>query len=137
MLSTFLLILSLLFQSQEQTKAKVYVYQLRHVRTIGKVAPAVWLDDKIIAKLDGTRYFVVNLEPGHHIFRLTDKKRGGIEMDFKAGETYYIRMEMKESDKVGATGLTLVPIENATYEMKQMRPIVENDIRDPSVVSVP
>jgi Protein of unknown function (DUF2846) len=119
---------------QDESVAKVYVYQLKHVKTLGRVAPPVYLDDKEIAKLDGERFFVVRLAPGRHTFRLKDKKRGGIEMEFKAGETYYVRMEMREGTTVGPSGLTLVPLENATYELKQMKPIKPKDIKDHSLV---
>ena len=45
-------------------KATVYVYSYRHVSTLGRVAPPVYLDGKVLAKLDGARFFVVRLEPG-------------------------------------------------------------------------
>lgn len=111
-------------------KATVYVYSYRHVRTLGRVAPPVYLDGKVLAKLDGARFFIVRLEPGTHSFHLKDKKRGGIELDFKAGETYFIRMEKREGTTVGPAGLTLVPKENAEFDLKQMKPISNDDIKD-------
>lgn len=134
---SILLILASFIHPQEEIKATVYVYQPRHVRTLGKVAPAVFLDDKLIAKLDGTRFFVVKLQPGKHVFRLKDKKRGGVEMGFEANKTYYIRMDMREGFTVGASGLTVIAPEQGSYEIKQMKPIEKGDIKDPSVVSIP
>lgn len=116
-------------------KATVYVYSYRHVRTLGRVAPPVYLDGKVMAKLDGARFFVVRLDPGMHSFHLKDKKRGGIEFDFKAGETYYVRMDMREGTTVGPAGLTLVPKENAEFDLKQMRPADKGDIKDKERVS--
>lgn len=116
-------------------KATVYVYSYRHVRTLGRVAPPVYLDGKVLAKLDGARFFVVRLEPGTHSFHLKDKKRGGIELDFKAGETYYVRMDMREGTTVGPAGLTLVPKENAEFDLKQMKPADKGDIKDKERVS--
>jgi len=116
-------------------KATVYVYSYRHVRTLGRVAPPVYLDGKVLAKLDGARFFVVRLEPGTHSFHLKDKKRGGIELDFKAGETYYVRMDMREGTTVGPAGLTLVPKENAEFDLKQMKPGDKGDIKDKERVS--
>lgn len=116
-------------------KATVYVYSYRHVRTLGRVAPPVYLDGKVLAKLDGARFFIVRLELGTHSFHLKDKKRGGIELDFKAGETYYVRMDMREGTTVGPAGLTLVPKENAEFDLKQMKPADKGDIKDKERVS--
>lgn len=124
--------------SQDATtadKATVYVYSYRHVRTLGRVAPPVYLDGKVLAKLDGARFFVVRLEPGTHSFHLKDKKRGGIELDFKSGEMYYVRMDMREGMTVGPAGLTLVPKENAEFDPKQMKPADKDDIKDKERVS--
>jgi hypothetical protein len=118
-------------------KATVYVYSYRHVRTLGRVAPPVYLDGKVLAKLDGARFFVARLEPGTHSLHLKDKKRGGIELDFKAGETYYVRMDMREGTTVGPAGLTLVPKENAEFDLKQMKPADKGDIKDKERVSTP
>jgi hypothetical protein len=122
---------------QESDKATVYVYSYRHVRTLGKVAPPVYVDGQVLAKLDGARYFVVKLEPGVHAFHLKDKKRGGVEMEFKAGETYYIRMEKREGATVGPSGLIIVPKENAEFDLKQMKPIGKGDIKDKARVVQP
>jgi hypothetical protein len=116
-------------------KATIYVYSYRHIRTLGRVAPPVYLDGKVLAKLDGARFFIVRVEPGTHSLHLKDKKRGGIKMDFKAGETYYIRMEMREGATVGPAGLVLVPKENAEFDLKQMKPADKGDIKDKDKVS--
>jgi len=116
-------------------KATVYVYSYRHVRTLGRVAPPVYLDGKVLAKLDGARFFVIRLEPGTHSLHLKDKKRGGIELDFKSWETYYVRMDMREGTTVGPAGLTLVPKENAEFDLKQMKPAGKGDIKDRERVS--
>lgn len=115
-------------------KATVYVYTYKHIKTLTRVDPPVYLNGKVIAKLDGARYFIAKLSPGVHTFHLKDKKRGGIEMDFKADETYYLRMVKSEGTIVHAAGLVLVPKENANFDLKQMRPINLNDIKDRSIV---
>lgn len=125
------------FQSQDtiasqqpENKAAVYVYSYRHVKTLGRVAPSVYVDGKVLAKLDGTRFFIVRIEPGTHAFHLKDKKRGGIEIEFKAREVYYIRMDMREGTTVGAAGLVLMSRENGEFDIRQMKPIDKDDIKD-------
>jgi uncharacterized protein DUF2846 len=129
------LLLAIPFPSVQDDKVTVYVYSLKHVKTLWRAAFPVYIDDKQVAKLDGERYFVAKLSPGKHVFRLKDKKRGGLDLKFEAGKTYYVRMEMREGATVGPVGLTLVPIENATYEIKQMKSINKGDIKDPLIVS--
>ncbi|HLR05142.1 MAG TPA: hypothetical protein VK117_04975, partial [Pyrinomonadaceae bacterium] len=44
--------------------AVVYVYATKHIKSmLGRVTASVWLDDKLIAKLDSKRYFVIHLPP--------------------------------------------------------------------------
>lgn len=126
-------------QTKPNDKAIVYVYSYKHIKTLGRVAPPVYLDDKVLAKLDGERYFIVLVSPGTHKFNLKDKKRGGIEAEFLAGETYYIRMNMREGVTVGPSGLVLMPKENGTFDIKEMKPIKKDDIKAPDIVfdSVP
>jgi hypothetical protein len=139
MIHKLILLISLLFclpftvRSQESARsssATVYVYSYRHVKTLGRVAPTVFVDGKALAKLDGTRFFIVQLDPGSHAFHLKDKKRGGIEMDFRSGEVYYIRMDMREGATVGASGLVLMSRENGEFDLRQMKPVDEGDIKD-------
>ena len=116
--------------SSKSNSSIVYVYSYRHVKTLGRVAPTVFVDGKALAKLDGTRFFIVRLESGSHAFHLKDKKRGGIEMEFRPGETYYIRMDMREGATVGASGLVLMSRENAEFDLRQMKPVDDGDIKD-------
>ena len=134
-----ILLIALLFclaftvRSQESARSRsahVYVYSYRHVKTLGRVAPTVFVDGKALAKLDGTRFFIVRLDPGIHAFHLKDKKRGGIEMDLRSGEVYYIRMDMREGATVGASGLVLMSRENGEFDLRQMKPVDEDDIKD-------
>jgi len=105
------------------------------VKTLGRVTPTVFVDGRALAKLDGTRFFIVRLDPGSHAFHLKDKKRGGIEMDFRAGEVYYIRMDMREGATVGPSGLVLMSRENGEFDLRQMKPVDEGDIKDLKRVS--
>lgn len=134
-----ILILALLLAfpapNYQEEKATVYVYSLQHVKTLWRAAFDVYIDEKKVAKLDGERVFVVRLVPGRHVFRSKDKKRGGLDMEFEAGKTYHVRMDMREGATVGPAGFSLVPIENATYELKRMKPIKKGDIKDPDIVS--
>lgn len=134
-----LLCLFVSLHAQEMPKASadsatVYVYQLHHVRTLGRVAPPVFIDEREVAKLDGQRYFVAHLPAGTHSFRSKDKNKGGVEFELKAGGVYYVRMDMQEGSTVHGAHMVHVPDESGTYEIKEMRPIARGDIKDASIV---
>lgn len=119
---------------RQDSQAIVYVYSYKHIKTLGRVAPPVYLDDKVLAKLDGERFFVILLDPGVHSFHLKQKNRGGLEMEFKPGETYYVRMNMREGATVGPAGMVLMPKESGVFDIKQMKPIKKGDIKDSRVL---
>lgn len=114
----------------------VYIYKAPHARTLWRAAFPVYADEKQIATLDGGRYFVARFPPGLHTFRSKNKKQGGVEIELKAGEVYYLRMETEEGVSVGKARITLVQKEQGGYDVKQMKPIKDKDIKDRTVVDV-
>ena len=117
-------------------KATVYIYSLATHSTLGRIKPSVFVDAVEIAQIRPNRFFVVYLESGNHeIHFKKSKKRGGIEMDFKAGETYYLRVNWKAEGTVRAEGFDIVQLESARYDLKQLKPIDDDNIKDKNRVS--
>lgn len=132
--------LSFGIQTKEQAnddKVTVYVYKTPHQRTLGRVAPPVYCDEQLLAKLDGGRYFIVKLEPGTHSFRSKNKKDGGVEIGLKLGQEYFLRMETRTGVQVNAPRISVVPNEEGRYDVKQMKYINDGDIKDRSKVITP
>ena len=126
-------------QTNDQTndnKVTVYVYKTPHQRTLGRVAPPVYCDEQLLAKLDGGRYFIVKLDPGTHSFRSKNKKDGGVELELKLGQEYFLRMETRTGVQVNAPRISVVPHEEGRYDVKQMKYVNEDDIKDRSKVVV-
>ena len=126
--------------SKASDDAVVYVYATKHIKGIlGRVTASVLLDDKLIAKLDSKRYFVIHLAPGHHTFSGTTKTMGGVDVNFEVGKTYYLKMGWEYDTKAGpaSSGITLAPPESALFDLKQLKPIERRDIRDPRVKTEP
>lgn len=121
-------------QDTDSNKVSVYVYKTPHQRTLGRVAPPVYCDEKLLAKLDGGRYFIVKLEPGTHAFRSKNKKDGGVEIELKLGQEYYLRMETRTGVQVNAPRISVVPNEEGRYDVKQMKYVNDDDIKDRSKV---
>lgn len=117
-----------------QEKAVVYVWKTWHPSTLGRAAFDVFLDEKPIAKLDRGRYFVALLAPGKHAFRTKTREAGAIELDFRPGQGYYLRMDTTTGLLIGRPVLTHVAEEEGRAAIKQAKSIKADDIRDRSIV---
>jgi hypothetical protein len=123
--------------AQTPDRATVYIYKTWHTATLWRAAFAVYLDDKMIARLDRGIYLVASLPAGKHDFSTKNKKAGGITLDLKAGETYYLRLDTDSGTQVTNPRLSLVPLEQSRFDLKQMKPIDKKDIKDASIVLYP
>ena len=115
-------------------KAVVYFYSLTAPVTLGRLKKSVYLDDLKIADIRPERYFIVLVEPGRHTFHLHNKKFGGIEKEFEAGKTYYIRIGWTGGGSVKPTGLSSVDEENGAFDIKQIEPIGAENIKNKEIV---
>jgi hypothetical protein len=96
------------------SKAAVYVY--RYKQFVGSaLSPSVWCD--------GTE-----LDPGKHTFSSNDKQ-SGIELDAKAGQEYFVRVEIAAGMMKGYGRLILVAPEQGGYELKsKLKPLDSNKV---------
>ena len=116
-----------------QSKATLYVY--RYKQFVGKaLSPSVYCDEAELARMENGRYFTVKLEPGKHSFRSNDKQ-SGIDLDMKAGQSYFMRVEIATGFMKGHGRLILVAGEQAGYELKQLKPSDEGKVVDKNKVS--
>ena len=117
------------------SKATVYVY--RYKQFVGSaLAPSVWCDETELARMENGRYFTVTLDPGKHNFRSNDKQ-SGIELDAKAGQEYFVRVEIAAGMMKGHGRLILVAPEQGGYELKsKLKPLDSNKVVNATLVSV-
>lgn len=117
--------------SADQSKdpqASVYVY--RYKQFVGSaLEPSVYCDDAELARMDNGRFFVAKLTPGKHVFRSNDKQ-AGVEVDLKGGQDYYIRVELATGFMKGHGRLLLVAPEQGSYEIKKLKPLDADKIKD-------
>ena len=121
---------------QTLSKATVYVY--RYKQFVGSaLAPSVYCDGAELARMENGRYFTVNLEPGKHVFSSNDKQ-SGIDLELKAGEEYFVRVEIATGFAKGHGRLILVPREQGGYELKsdKLRPLDTNKVTNKDLVSL-
>jgi hypothetical protein len=79
--------------------------------------------------MENGRFFIAKLPPGRHVFRSNDKQ-SGIESELKAGEDYYIRVELVPGAMKGQGRLVLVQAEQGVYEIKKLKPIDADKVKD-------
>lgn len=118
------------------SKATVYVY--RYKQFVGSaLAPSVYCDGNQLARMENGRYFAVKVDPGKHTFTSNDKQ-SGIDLDLKAGQEYFIRVELAAGFAKGHGRLILMSSEQGSYELKsdKLKPLDADKVVDKASVSV-
>jgi len=116
-------------------KATVYVY--RYKQFVGSaLEPSVYCDDVQLARMTNGRYFTVKVDPGKHTFNSNDKQ-SGIELDAKAGQEYFIRLEIATGFMKGHGRLIMMAPEQAGYELKsdKLKPLDASKVMNTTMVS--
>jgi hypothetical protein len=112
----------------KDSQASVYVY--RYKQFVGSaLSPSVYCDETELARMDNGKFFVAKLSPGKHVFRSNDKQ-AGIEIDIKGGQDYYIRVELATGFMKGHGRLVLVTPEQGSYEIKKLKPLSADKVKD-------
>lgn len=118
------------------TKSQATVYVYRYKQFVGKaLSPSVYCDENELARMENGRYFVVTLPAGPHVFRSNDKQ-AGINLDVKPGEKYYVRVEIAAGFMKGHGRLVSVAPEQGSYEIKNLKPLDGDKVKDTEHVSV-
>src|SRR6266700_483664 len=119
-------------------KDKAIVYFYRYKQFSGSaLAPSVYCDEAQLARMDNGRYFTVAVDPGKHTFRSNDKQSGA-EIDLKAGQEYFLRVEIAAGFMKGHGRLVAVVPEQARYELKAkgVKPLDAEMVADKARVSI-
>lgn len=117
-------------------QSTVYVYRYKQFEG-SALSPSVFCDDGQLARMENGRFFVVHIAPGRHSFRSNDAQ-SGIELDAKAGEKYFIRVEIVTGMMKGHGRLVLTPSEQGSYELKSkhLKALDADKVTDKTRVSV-
>ena len=115
-------------------KATVFIVAGWHGSTLWRAAFAIFCNDKMIARLDRAIYLKAQLAPGKYSFSTKNKKAGGVELDVKAGEVYYLKLQTDQGFQVTNPALSILPKEQGAFDLKQAKPIEPKDIKDCAIV---
>jgi hypothetical protein len=93
------------------------------------IRPSFYCDEKEVARVQNGRYLVLSLKLGRHEFRSNDKQ-SVVDLDLKATENYYIRLDLAPGLVKAHGRLTLIMPEQGQAEFKQLKPIDKTMVRD-------
>ena len=85
--------------------------------------------------MENGRFFVAKLSPGKHTFRSNDKQ-AGVEVELKGEQDYYIRVEIATGMMKGHGRLVLVASEQGAYEIKKLKPLDRDKVKDSEHVAL-
>ena len=112
--------------------AIVYIY--RPSKLMGKaLEPSVFVDNVELARMDNGRYFTLKLKPGKHMVHMTNEKKG-FAIDMGTGQTYYFRVGVEMGMWKGQGKITLEDSEKAIPEIKKLKFIGEDKIKDRTMI---
>ena len=118
------------------SKATVHIYRYKQF-VGGALEPSVYCDEIQLARMDNGRYFAAMVDSGKHTFRSNDTQ-SGIELDTKAGQEYFIRVEIATGFAKGHGRLVLMSPEQGSYELKskKLKPLDASKVMDKARVSL-
>jgi Protein of unknown function (DUF2846) len=119
-------------ESAAARSVTVFIYRPEKFMGYQK-SPSVFCDGVKLVRLDNGRYFALQLTPGKHIVHLTDKKKG-YEVDMGAGQTFYFRVGIETTIWADRGKLTLEDADKALPEIKKLKFIGKENIKDHSMV---
>jgi hypothetical protein len=103
--------------SVQQAQATIYFYRPRRFQG-SALRPSVFVDDARVGNLHNGDSIRFSITPGNHRIYSTDKSTG-MELDAKAGETYYVRVDIQVGFFKGHGGVTLIDPQQGKYEVAQ------------------
>ena len=108
--------------------ATCYLYRPRIYRG-SAVRIGIFIDDTLAANLVNGRWVALQVPAGHHIIKPKDNQNGA-EADFEAGKEYYFKTSWGEPGMFHGAHKLFVPVmkEEATFELKQLKPLDKEDI---------
>lgn len=98
-------------------EATVYFYRPRRFQG-SALKPSVFVDDARVGKMHNGDSIKYTVSAGDHRIYSTDKSTG-MELDAKAGQTYYVRIDIQVGAFKGHGGVTLVDPQEGKYEASQ------------------
>jgi hypothetical protein len=110
--------------------ATVYVYRDKAFMGMA-LRPTVMVDGKDLVNIGNGRVYTGHFKPGKYLFQMDDKKSGA-DLELKAGDIVYFRVEIVPGFWKGGGRMMLMDAKQGEYEIKQLQPVPAAEIPDKS-----
>ena len=125
-----------LAQDQPQVSTATICFYRPHRFEGSALKPPIFVDDTDIAHLHNGDAVQVTVAPGSHNVHSNDKSTG-IELDAKAGQTYFVRVDIKAGAWKGHGQITLIDPQEGKYEFSKQKLSVTRDLAQNQAASSP
>lgn len=119
------------------TAPRIVVYRNSYHATVGKAAPNITVNDEVPAVLDDGRYFNADVPAGTLLITSGKKKGNRVDIDHKAGETYYLRVRAHPGVLFARFELFRITKEEAEKDIEKLKYVKTSDIKSKRVLSAP
>lgn len=113
-------------QPQQASAATINFYRAHRFEG-SALKPPLYVDEIEVAHLHNGDAVQVMVTPGPHQIHSNDKSTG-IELDAKAGQTYFVRVDIKAGAWKGHGQITLIDPQEGKYEFSKQKVSVTRDL---------
>jgi hypothetical protein len=115
----------------------LYFYRPRLYRG-SAVRIGLFVDGTMAVNLVNGRWGSIQVPAGHHVIKPKDDQ-SGIEIEAESGQSYYFRSGWGEAGMFHGAhkNIMIVMKEQATYEIKQLKPLDDKDVTWPDAQAAP
>jgi hypothetical protein len=116
-----------LAQDQPQATTATICFYRPHRFEGAALKPPILVDEVDVAHLHNGDAVQVTVNPGTHQIHSNDKSTG-IELDAKAGQTYFVRVDIKAGAWKGHGQITLIDPQEGKFEFSKQKVSVTKDL---------
>ena len=110
--------------------ARVYIYRPKAFMGFA-LRPTVLVDGKDLVNIGNGKLYTGYFPPGKYLFQMDDKKSGA-NLEVKAGESYYMRVEIVPGFWKGGGRMTLMDPRQGSTEIEGLEPVPAAEVEDKS-----
>lgn len=131
----FLIALFALTPAQQPEPATVYFYRVEEVGKLDSRKVAVKMEGRDLLSMPEDNYVGFRLAPGKYGLRMR-QKQSEMLLVAEAGKRYYIRVSQTAAGFGFNQTLTVIPEDQAVYQMREMKPLEDKNIKDKTRVRI-
>lgn len=118
--------------TQTEQTATVYIYRLEEANKVDSRKAKVFVNEKPAFDMPESEFIGVRLPPGRHVFKMKNKSTE-TPLELKASEIYYLRASETPAGFGYRRDLFVMQAEQAIYQMRDLKPLQEKNVKDKSV----